>query len=65
MMKRSPGSYRSEKRNKELARRKKQEEKLKRRLARASDAASASRGDASSCSCPNPVPPGSQDASTP
>ena len=38
-MKRSPGSYRSEKRNKEIARRKKQEQKLQRRLARAAAAA--------------------------
>ena len=34
-MGRSPGAYRSDKRNKELARRKKQEEKRKRRLERA------------------------------
>ena len=39
-MGRSPGAYRSEKRNKELVRRKKQEEKQQRRLARAADAAS-------------------------
>ena len=34
-MGRSPGAYRTDKRNKELARRKKQEEKRKRRLERA------------------------------
>ena len=38
-MGRSPGAYRSEKRSKELARRKKQEEKRKRKLDRASGAA--------------------------
>ena len=38
-MRRSPGAYRSEKRNKELARRKKQEAKQQRRLARAAGAA--------------------------
>ena len=38
-MARSPGAYRSEKRNKELARRKKQEEKRQRRLERAAHAA--------------------------
>ena len=38
-MGRSPGAYRSEKRSKELARRKKQEEKRKRRLERVSGAA--------------------------
>ena len=37
-MGRSPGAYRSDKRNKELARRKKQEEKRKRRLERAAGA---------------------------
>ena len=35
----SPGAYRSAKRSKELARRKKQEEKQKRRLARAAGTA--------------------------
>jgi len=35
----NPGKYRSEKRSKELARRKKQEEKRKRRLARLAGAA--------------------------
>ena len=40
-MVRSPGAYRSDKRNKELARRKKQEEKRKRRLERAAIAAQA------------------------
>ena len=39
-MRRSPGAYRSEKRSKELARRKKQEQKQQRRLARAADTAS-------------------------
>ena len=38
-MGRSPGAYRSDKRMKELARRKKQEEKRKRRLERAAGAA--------------------------
>ena len=38
-MGRSPGAYRSDKRNKELARRKKQEEKRKRRLERAAGTA--------------------------
>ena len=38
-MGRSPGAYRSEKRSKELARRKKQEAKQQRRLARAANAA--------------------------
>ena len=40
-MGRSPGAYRSEKRNKELARRKKQEEKRKRKLERAAGTAQA------------------------
>ena len=40
-MGRSAGAYRSDKRSKELARRKKQEEKRKRRLERASSAAQA------------------------
>ena len=40
-MGRSPGAYRSDKRNKELARRKKQEEKRKRRMERAANAAQA------------------------
>ena len=39
-MGRSPGAYRSEKRSKELVRRKKQEEKQQRRLARATGTAS-------------------------
>ena len=43
-MGRSPGAYRSEKRSKELARRKKQDEKQRRRLARAANAASAPTG---------------------
>ena len=40
-MGRSPGAYQSEKRSKELARRKKREEKERRRLARAAGTVSA------------------------
>ena len=58
-MARSVGAYRSDKRNKELARHKKQEEKRKRRLERAASAAQAPQAQEA------PPPVASEDATSP